>query len=61
MTPSDDVSLMSVSSMPPSRLLLLRVPQGVVTGKSPLENLSEHLANPTVANGFAAATKYAPQ
>ena len=35
--------------------------QGVVTGKSPLENLSEHLANPTVANGFAAATKYAPQ
>ncbi len=42
---------------PPSFLCLL---QALVTGKSPLENLSEHLANPSVANGFASATKFVP-
>ena len=34
--------------------------QAIVTGKGPVQNLSDHLSNPFAINGFTAATKFTP-
>jgi len=34
--------------------------QALVTGKGPVANWQEHISDPSVANGFAYATKFSP-